>query len=182
MDGMEEKIRERIKLLEKEKQELIHRIVTITKRLKYKKYERMALEPFLQQTKNVRIVPLRKQRAALEFKIATQAYTPNLEKELLKEAKKLDQELIKVYEVERARKKGMLVSRDIEDAEKEGVRVDTKLRDIREELKRLYNELKKLYNEIKEARELSKKEMTVKGFRQEMPTLEDVGIIIKDRQ
>lgn len=114
----------------------------LNRRIRYKKYEQKALLPFLEQTKDVRVIPFRKQKRALEFRISTAAYTPRMEKELLKELKKVDEELDKVKEVERARRKQVYVEKDIQDGETEIVGIEGQLKTIREELKKLYDELK----------------------------------------
>lgn len=138
----EEELRSKIDELEKRKAELIERIKQLNRRIRYKKYEQKALLPFLEQTKDVRVIPFRKQKRALEFKISTAAYTPRMEKELLKELKKVDDELDKVKEVERARRKQVYVEKDILDGEAEIVGIEGQLKGIREELKKLYDELK----------------------------------------
>jgi uncharacterized coiled-coil DUF342 family protein len=138
----EEELRSKIDGLEKNKAELIERIKQLNRRIRYKKYEQKALLPFLEQTKDVRVIPFRKQKRALEFRISTAAYTPRMEKELLKELKKVDEELDKVKEVERARRKQVYVEKDILDGESEIVGIEGQLKVIREELKKLYDELK----------------------------------------
>ncbi|MEW6722975.1 MAG: hypothetical protein AB1324_06960 [Candidatus Micrarchaeota archaeon] len=138
----EETLKTRIDELEKKKGELIERIKQLNRRIRYKKYEQKALEPFLEQTKDVQIAPLRKQKRALDFRISTAAYTPKMEKELIKQLKKVDEELDKVKEVERARRKIKYVEQDITDGETEIVKIETELKVIRDELKKLYDEMK----------------------------------------
>ena len=128
--------------LEKKKGELIERIKKLNRRIKYKKYEKKALQPFLEQTKDVQVAPFRKQKRALEFRISTAAFTPRMEKELLKKLKKVDEKLDEVREVERARRKIRYVEQDIVDGEKEIGTIEEDLRTIREELKKLYDESK----------------------------------------
>jgi uncharacterized coiled-coil DUF342 family protein len=140
--GQEETLRLRIDELEKKKGELIERIKKLNRRIKYKKYEKKALQPFLEQTKDVQVAPFRKQKRALEFRISTAAFTPRMEKELLKKLKKVDDKLDEVREVERARRKIRYVEQDIVDGEKEIGTIEEGLRTIREELKKLYDESK----------------------------------------
>lgn len=138
----EDTLKAKIEELEKKKSELIERIKQINRRIRYKKYEQKALEPFLEQTKDVQIAPYRKQKRVLEFKIATAAYTPKMEKELIKQVRKIDEQLEKVKEVERARRKIKYVEQDIAEGEAEIGRIETELKTIREELRKLYNEMK----------------------------------------
>lgn len=138
----EEALKAKIDELENKKSELIERIKALNRRIRYKKYEQKALEPFLEQTKDVQVAPLRKQKRALDFRISTAAYTPKMEKDLLKQLKKVDEELDKVKEVERARRKIKYVLQDITDGEAEIVKIETELKVIRDELKKLYDEMK----------------------------------------
>lgn len=169
----EEELNSKIQELEKAKNELIERIKELNKRLRYKKYEQKALEPFLEETKNVRTGPLRKHKRDLEFRISTQAYTPQIERELLKEMKKVDSELEKMREIEWARKKKRLVEQDVEEANKEILSIEEKLKTIREELKQLYDNIKTI-------RSATKRGVKFGGFEDEMLTLGDIGIIEKE--
>ncbi|MFH0884955.1 MAG: hypothetical protein V1861_04555 [Candidatus Micrarchaeota archaeon] len=138
----EETLKNKIEELEKKKTELIERIKQLNRRIRYKKYEQKALEPFLEQTKDVQIAPYRKQKRALEFRIATAAYTPKMEKELIKHLKKIDEQLDKVKEVERARRKIKYVEQDILDGETEIGKIEIELKVIRDELRKLYDDMK----------------------------------------
>ena len=169
----DEELKVKIDELEKNKAALIERIQELNKRLRYKKYEQNALEPFLEETKNIRIGPLRKNKRDLEFRIATQAYTPQIEKELLKEMRIIDAELIKIREVEWARKKKKLVDQDVLDANKEILTIEEKLKAIREELKQFYDNIKTI-------RSVSKRGVKFGGFDDEMLTLGEIGVIEKE--
>jgi uncharacterized coiled-coil DUF342 family protein len=138
----EEELKTRIDELEGKKTELIERIKALNRRIRYKKYEQKALQPFLEQTKDVQIAPFRKRKRALEFKISTAAFTPRMEKELIKQLKKVDEKLEEVKEVEKARRKIKYVEQDIKDGEDEIVTIETELKTIRDELKTLYDENK----------------------------------------
>jgi uncharacterized coiled-coil DUF342 family protein len=138
----EETLKTKIDELEKKKTELIDRIKQLNRRIRYKKYEQKALEPFLEQTKDVQIAPFRRQKRALEFRIATAAYTPKMEKELIKQLKKIDEQLDKVKEVERARRKIRYVEQDITEGESEIGKIEVELKAIRDELRKLYDEMK----------------------------------------
>lgn len=140
--GRDEELRTKIDELEKTKGELIERIKKLNRRIRYKKYEQKALQPFLEQTKDVKIAPYRKQKRALEFKISTAAFTPRMERELLKKLKKVDEQLDEVKEVERARRKIRYVEQDIDEGEKEIVVIEDELKGIRESLKKLYDQTK----------------------------------------
>jgi len=140
-DGLEG-IQEKIKEFENSKTDLIEKIKHLNRRIRYKKFEQKALEPYLEQTKDVQIMPLRKMRNMVEFRIATQAYTPRMERELLKEVKKLDDQLNSVRDIERARRKKRYVDQDIEFGEKDIVQIENSLKVIRDKLRTLYDDAK----------------------------------------
>lgn len=138
----EETLKAKVDELEKKKAELIERIKQLNRRIRYKKYEQKALQPFLEQTKDVQVAPLRKQKRALEFRISTAAYTPKMERDILKHLKKVDEQLDKVKEVERARRKIRYVEQDISEGESEISRIEVELKVIRDELNKHYDEMK----------------------------------------
>ena len=169
----EEEIKVKVEELEKRKAELIERIKKINRRLKYKRYEKKALEPFLEKTKEVAVEPIRRRKRILEFKIATQAYTPKIEKEWLKEVKKVDKRLEELREVERARRKSRYIDRDIEEAEQAVGVIET-------ELKSLRGDLKKLYDGMREMRAQARKTVGAeKRAQDEMVSLGDLALIEK---
>ncbi|VVB97994.1 Uncharacterised protein [uncultured archaeon] len=162
-------IEEHVKGLEARKAELLERISKLNGRLRYKQYEKKALEPFLEQTKDVRVGPIRKNLRELEFRISTQAYTPKIEKDLVKQVKKLEAELGKVSEVEKARRKKMLVDGDIEQVLKEIASIEPELKKIRDELNDHYESMR------------SERKQAKKGIKSDhMVTLEDVAVFEKE--
>lgn len=170
----ENELKSKIEELEKKKAELIERIKQLNRRIRYKKYEEKALQPYLEQTKDVQVAPFRKQKRALEFRISTAAYTPKMEKELIKQLKKIDEELDKVKEVERARRKIKYVEQDITDGETEIGKIEVDLKVIREELKKLYDEMKTI-------RISARKQAAVAAKAEEdLVALGDLALIEKD--
>ncbi|HLD60065.1 MAG TPA: hypothetical protein VI912_03665 [Candidatus Bilamarchaeaceae archaeon] len=161
--------------LEDKKGKLIDRIRQLNKRIKHKKYEHKALEPFVEKTKDVRIGPLRRQKRAIEFRISTQAYTPKMEREWLKEVKKIDDELAKVKEIEWARRKKKLVEQDIEEGEKE---IET----IEKELKELRTKLKDLYEDVRTKKVSHKKTVGLANFEDDLVSMGDLVEIEDERK
>lgn len=141
-DQNADELKSKITKLEKRKGELIEKITKINRRIRYKEYERKALEPFLEKTKDIQIDPIKRKKRVIEFKIATQAYTPKIERELVKEVKKIDKELEDIREIDRARRKIKYVAKDIEDMQKDIASIEEELKKIREELKVLYKDMK----------------------------------------
>ena len=165
----EEELKSKIEELEQQKASLIERIRALNRRVRYKKYEKKALEPFLEQTKDVQISPYRRKKRGLEFRISTQAYTPRLEKEWLKQLRKVDEKLDELKEIERARRKKRYVEKDIEEGEKEIGEIEKQLQGLRGELKKLYDELRGVRAEKRKTAPQERKE--------EMVALGDLALI-----
>lgn len=141
MEDLEE-VKKKIDELEHKKNALIDEIKKLNERKKYKEYERRVIEPFVEKTKDVQVGYLKKQMRALDFRISTQAYTPQKERLILRELKKVEEEYAKVREVERSRRKLVLVKQDIDEVDGKITNIDTNLKQIREELKDLYGKKK----------------------------------------
>ena len=139
-----EEVEQRIEELENKKSKLISEIKKNYGRIRYKKYEEKALEPFLKETQDVMVGPVRKKLRRLEFKIATQAYTPQIERQLVKDVKKVEDKLKELRAVEKARRKKKLVKQDIEEAENRISEIEEELTGMRAELKELYGKRKAL--------------------------------------
>lgn len=168
----EEELKSQIEGLEQEKSKLIDRIKVLNRRVRYKKYEKKALEPFLEQTKDVRIAPFRRKKRGLEFRISTQAFTPRQEREMLKRLRKVEDKLNELREVERARRKKKYVERDIEEGEKEIGEIEEKLQSLRADLRKYYDELKTIRTERRRSAPKERKE--------EMVALGDLALMEKN--
>jgi len=169
-----EELKTKIAELEKKKGELIERITKINRRIRYKEYEKKALEPFLEKTKDIKTEPIKRKKRMLEFKIATQAYTPKIERELIKEVKKIDQEYEKIKEIDKARRKIVYVQKDIEEAQKEIASIEQELKAIREQLKEFYGVMKSVkQTERKKAAAAARKE-------EELVSLGDMALFEKE--
>lgn len=175
LSSLESKISE----LEKQKSELLEKIKAVNRRLRHKRYEQKNLQPFVEETKDVHIGPLRKMKEALEFRIATQAYTPQLEREWIKEVKKVDEKLGNVREIEWARRKIRLVEGDISECEKEIGEIEPKLHQLREELNRLYDQVRSVRSMLKRA---AARPAVAGGFEDDLVTLGDIGIMENEQK
>ena len=160
--------------LDKKKQALFEKIRSLKRKLQYKQYEHKALSPFLEKTKEVRIGPLRKQKRAVEFRIATQAYTPGIERELLKELKVIDKRLDEVQEVEKARRKKRFVEEDIAQAEKDILATENELKEVLEAIK-------KVHGDVKAIRSIMGSGVRMGGFSEDI-TLGDISIIEQEKK
>jgi uncharacterized coiled-coil DUF342 family protein len=169
LDVPKDEAEERVRFLEKKKADLLEKISKLNGRLRYKQHEQKGLEPFLEKTKDVMIGSLRKELRQLEFRISTQAYTPKIEKDLIKRVKQLEEELTAVAEVEKARRKKKLIEGDILDINKE-------IADIEPELKKIREELNDHYDSVRAA-----KKVVSKGIKSDhLVTLEDIAVFEKE--
>lgn len=159
-----------IKELEQKKSALIEEIKKNYGRIRYKKYEEKALEPFLKETEGVMVGPVRKRLRQLEFRISTQAYTPQMERQMIKDVKKVEEELKGMRQVERARRKKKLVQQDILDAE-------NRIKAIEEELKKIRETLKDLYGKARTMKSASKQGVTFGEKHDNLVSLGDIVII-----
>ncbi len=141
--GALEEMEAKIKELESEKAGLIKQIQRLNERLKYKKLELQALQPFLEQTKDANPGPLKRKLRALEFRISTQALTPTIERNLVRKVKEIEEKLKEFKPIEQARRKKKYLEGDIEEIEGKIKEIEEKLNSIRAELKDLYKERKR---------------------------------------
>ncbi len=170
-----EEVEQRIEELENKKSKLISEIKKNYGRIRYKKYEEKALEPFLKETQDVMVGPVRKKLRRLEFKIATQAYTPQIERQLVKEVKKVEDKLKELRAVEKARRKKKLVKQDIEEAE-------NRISEIEEELKGMRAELRELYGKRKALRSGKKHGIVFGEKPDDMVSMEDIVVLEDTRE
>mgnify|MGYP001116765273 CR=1 FL=1 len=167
---MVSEIEDRIRQLEEEKKALIEEIKELNSRLRYKTMEHKALLPFVEKTKDVKVDNLIKQLKGLEFKVATQAHTPQMERNLVKKIMELEKELSKHKSVFKARKKLKLVEKDLDEIKK-------RIEEIEEKLKTIRKELKGFYEKLKMKKEAEKRGMTYGEKTDHMVPLEDVVVV-----
>lgn len=170
-----EEVESQIKDLEQKKAALIEEIKKNYGRIRYKKYEEKALEPFLKETEGVRVGPVRKRLRQLEFRISTQAYTPQMERQMVKDVKKVEEELKGMRQIERARRKKKLVQQDILEAEK-------RIAEIEEELKKIRETLKELYGKARTLKAAAKRGITFGEKHENLVSMADVVIIEKEEE
>lgn len=82
----------------------------------------------------------------MEFRIATAAYTPKIERDMIKRVNELQKELESAKEADRKRRKLMYAEGDLKTAVEERAKIEKELNEIRAELKTLYNSRKEASN------------------------------------
>jgi len=124
--------------LERQKKELVEAAKRLDRLIYGKKCEKKALEAVLNSKSN--ISPPGRLRCGieeLEFKIATEAYTLEHEKELLKRMEQKKKELKEAVEVARQRARCRRLEQEIEEAEGQRKEVEGKIADVKIALVRL---------------------------------------------
>ncbi|MFA5381628.1 MAG: hypothetical protein WC356_00550 [Candidatus Micrarchaeia archaeon] len=171
MEGQD--LRQRIQEVEKEKNEFIEEAKKINKRLHYKSLELKALQPFIKENPNIRIGPYKKELRELEFRVSTQAFTPKIEKALLKQIKEVKKKHDEALVVENARRKARLVEEDITQITKRKEELDKKLSELREEINDIREKIKKRKEE-KTQKTPYKKEAKVFPTQEKYLNLEEI--------
>jgi len=136
-------ILEEIRVLEENKKHHIDEIKKLNERKRLKSLEHKALEPYLNENKNVQVGPLLKKLRHLEFKLS-QVMNPKNEKEIVKSIQSLEKELKNRFKVERMRKRKDFLESDLKKVDKDIEDVNGKLKDIRDELKERRDSFKSL--------------------------------------
>lgn len=172
MEGSNDK--QRIQEVEFEKNKLIEEAKKINKRLHYKTLELKALQPFITDNRHIRAGPHRKELRMLEFKVSTQAYTPKIERELLKKIKEVRKNLDESMKVEQARKKVTLVEQDLVEINKRKEEIDIQLSKIREEMNSLRDKIKKKREERQQQPQQKQKKEYQKQNTSKYLSLEDI--------
>lgn len=153
-------ILEEIKSLENEKASLISKVNKLNEKRRLKTIEVKAMEPYLNEKKDVRAGPLLKKLKRLEFRLS-QTINPKSEKNIIKQIQKLDKELKDILKIERMRKRKKLLEKDIKKLDEEIEKINQKLKEIREELKEkrtLFKSLKKKRQKITVSKKLRPEE------------------------
>ena len=135
----EEKPKEGLEALEKEKSELLERLKEADRRYRYKMYEAKALGEMLEKRRKESIVPpareIRKRLRRLEFIISTEARTLKQERELVKEVREWERKLKSAVEIERMERRLVLISDDIKGAEGQIAELERRMDEMRKTIR-----------------------------------------------
>lgn len=126
-------------LVAKRKEELFARLKGVASRLRHKLNDEGILREELgskmgESGLNAR--ELRKMRSRLEFRIATEATTLAKERQMMKEMKLIEADLVKASELERMERKLHLVQGDIRAAESEILQIRKDIDSAKEEIRK----------------------------------------------
>ncbi len=115
------------------------------RKLAYKIAEQEALKKILDMNKNntKNIGYLRRKKERLEFRISTEAFTLESERELIRKKSEIDSELEEAIKRYRTKRKAEFVAGDIEEATKKIEESNASLHEIEKKLDVLYSDLRK---------------------------------------
>lgn len=160
--------------LTEEKKQLINKVTKAMKELKYKTIELNALKPMAEKAKKMELSKLIRKLKSLEFKVATSALTPKIEKKYLDKILKIEKQLKKVRPYLRAEKRVKIIEEDIEKLKNEIDEIDKKLKDLRKDIRQLIKKRRIIEKGAKKGIELFSDEPD------HMVSLEDVVVIEKE--
>ncbi len=180
-EGATERQKELAKGIEEQRRKkgaLIADVRRMKRRLAYKMAEKEATAKMVAQgrksTKNIGY--LRRRKENLEFRISTEAYTLEAEKDLIRKKSKIDEELNEAIQSYRMRRKAEFVEGDITELTKGIEEANKSLEEIEKTLDLLYGELRKINGERRRSTEHRERK------KQEQPkpvevSLADIAII-----
>ncbi len=133
-------------------------------------------------TKNIGF--LRRKKEQLEFRIATEAFTIEAEKDLIRKKQEIEKELDEALKSFRLRKKLEFIDKDIEQLGKQLTDLDTRIKESDKKLDDLYGELRSITGASRERRQHSDRDQGKKQTRDQPKqevSLADIAII-KDKK
>jgi len=129
-------------------------------------------------TKNIGF--LRRRKEQIEFRIATEAFTVEAEKELLRKKNEIDEELALALKSFRLRKKLEFIDKDIEELNKRIVEAEARIKESDKKLDELYSNLRAMSGEARRRQKPDRKQQREQPKPQEI-SLADIAII-KDKK
>ncbi len=142
------------KLIDEEKKKippLIDSIKRSRRRLSYKLAEKAAMEKLSSMAKdNTREIGyLRKRKEQLEFRIATEAFSLQAEKDLIRKKSEIEAQLEEALKSFRLKRKVEYINKDIEDLTKEITGIEAKINEVDRKLDELYGNLRKMTGQMR---------------------------------
>jgi uncharacterized coiled-coil DUF342 family protein len=142
------------KLIEEERKhrfDIIHDVKAARNRLSYKVADKAAISQLSEisksNTKNIGF--LRRRKEQLEFRIATEAFTVDAERDLIRKKAEIEADLQKALKSFRLRKKLELIDKDIEELTKRITESEAKIKESDKKLDELYSNLRSMTGEVR---------------------------------
>lgn len=176
-----EALRKRIEDERKVRFGFIHDVRAARNRLSYKIADKAAISQLSEVsksgTKNIGF--LRRKKEQLEFRIATEAFTVEAEKDLIRKKNEIEQELEKALKSFRLRKKLEFIDKDIKELTGRIAESEAKIKESDKRLDELYSSLRAMTGESNKPRQERKQQ-------REQPKAQEISLadiaIIKDKK
>ena len=195
-EGADE-IKIRRQALESKREALLTKLKNIDSQAKYKSYEARALRTVLKGKRRPDARGLRRRLEMLEFKVQTEASTLQMERQLMKEIKKTEKEIVEATAEDRQFRKLAYLESDLLECEKEMDHIEKELQETNAEIselekasrdetaRQMFEERERKKSEYREKKRKEKKEEQKKETEPYMTkieplvSLEDICVIRK---
>ena len=153
-DPQSAKLEEIRKSIDEEKKKippLIDSVKRSRHRLSYKIAEKAAMSKLAAMSKDntKEIGYLRRRKESIEFRIATEAFTVDAERDLIRKKAEIEADLQKALKSFRLRKKLELIDKDIEELTKRITESEAKIKESDKKLDELYSNLRSMTGEVR---------------------------------
>ncbi|MEM3839215.1 MAG: hypothetical protein QXF01_01410 [Candidatus Micrarchaeaceae archaeon] len=180
------KIEEIKKNIDEEKKKIPPLIDSVRRsrhRLSYKLAEKAAISKLASMSKNntKEIGYLRRKKENVEFRIATEAFTLEAEKELIRKKNEIEAQLNEAIKGYRLKRKIDYINKDIEELTKNISDIEAKIAEVDKKLDELYGELRKITGHTKRPRAGPRPERRQQEPKPAEISLADIAII-KDKK
>ncbi len=174
------------KLIEEERKlrfGIIHDIKSARNRLSYKIADKAAISQLSEisksNTKNIGF--LRRKKEQLEFRIATEAFTLEAEKDLIRKKAEIEEELGYALKSFRLRKKLEFINKDIEELTKRISESEVRIKESDKKLDDLYSSLRAISGEARRRQRPERQHQREQPRAQEV-SLADIAIIKEKKE
>lgn len=179
------KVKVQIETVKNKRKLLIDQIKKLRGRINYKHSEGETIEKLLQMgdardygEKQAKLRVLHKQKQRLDFRISTETFSLNEEKELVRKIKEVNKEIEDALRVVRLYRKRDYIKKDLEEYAVQLKKLDTDIADMDKQLDDLYSNLRKILKVSVRERE---KPVQMKRKKEKMEALEvnleDIAVI-----
>lgn len=174
------KLNEIRKTIDEEKKKIPPLIDSVKRnrhRLSYKLAEKAAMAKLAAMSKDntKEIGYLRRRKESLEFRIATEAFTLEAEKELIRKKNEIETQLNEALKSYRLKRKVQYIDKDIEELTKNISEIEAKIAEVDKKLDELYSNMRKMTGQMR--RERPRPERKSMEPRQAEFSLADIAVI-----
>ncbi len=185
-DSKEDKLGELRKGIDEERKkrmDIIREVKAARNKLQYKIADKAAMSQLAEanksRTKNIGY--LRRRKEQLEFRIATEAFTLEAEKDLIRKKSEIEQELEEAIKSYRFRRKLEYIDKDMENIGKRITELEVKIKESDKKLDELYSGLRALTGEARKIHKTERKQGSRAQQRPAEVSLADIAIM-KDKK